>query len=224
VNENIITVNINRLGTEITVLCVYAPSNDKVDLEKVQFYEKLNETLGNIGTTREIILLGDFNGHTGKKVNNQVVGPYGESRINDNGERLIDLCESHNLRIVNGYFKHKMIHKFTWEQHTRNLKSIIDYIIVKQKSKFQIHDVRVQRGINCGSDHYVVRAKVYLPIQGKTNNMDKQEENQEKFMYSKYNLDSFQHESTVYLYKKRLDEKLTAKEESDLTEIYENII
>ena len=125
---------------------------------------------------------------------------------------------------MNGYFKHKMIHKFTWEQHTRNLKSIIDYIIVKQKSKFQIPDVRVQRGINCGSDHYVVRAKVYLPIQGKTNNVDKQEGNQEKFMYPKYNLNNFQHESTVYLYKKRLDEKLTAKEESDFTEIYENII
>ena len=43
-------------------------------------------------------------------------------------------------------------------------------------------------------------------------------------MYLKYNLDSFQHESTQYLYKKRLDEKLTVKEESDLTEIYGNII
>ena len=64
------------------------------------------------------------------------LGPYGETRINDNEERLIDLCESHNLRITNGYFKHKMIHKYTWEQHTQNLKSIIDYIIVKQKSKF----------------------------------------------------------------------------------------
>jgi len=30
--------------------------------------------------------------------------------------------------------------------------------------------------------------------------------------------------STQYLYKKRLDEKLTANEESDLTEIYGNII
>jgi hypothetical protein len=71
--------------------------------------------------------------------------------------------------------------------------------------------VRVQRGINCWLNHYVVRAKVYLPIQGKTNNMHKQEGNQEKFMYPKYNFDSFQHESTVYLYKKRLDEKLTEK-------------
>ena len=117
VNENM-TVNINHLGIKMTALCVYAPSNDKVDFEKDQFYEKLNETLINIGTIREIILLGDFNGHTGTKVNNQVVGPYGERRINDNGERLIDLCESHNLRITNGYFKHKMIHKYTWEQHT----------------------------------------------------------------------------------------------------------
>ena len=112
-NKNIITVNINHLGTKITVLCVYAPSNDKVNLEKVQFYEKLNETIINICTTREIILLGDFNGHTGIKVNNQIIGLYGETRINDNGEGLIDLYESHSLRITNGYFKHKMIHKYT---------------------------------------------------------------------------------------------------------------
>ena len=57
VNENI-TVYINHLGTKITVFCVYAPSNDKTNLEKDQFYEKLNETLVNIGTTREIIFLG----------------------------------------------------------------------------------------------------------------------------------------------------------------------
>jgi len=113
----------------------------------------MNETLINIGTTREIILLGGFNGHTGTKVNNQVVGPYGERRINCHGERVIDVCESHNLKITNVYFKHKMIHKYTWEQNTRKMKSIMEYIIVKQKSKFQIHDVRVQRGINCGSDH-----------------------------------------------------------------------
>ena len=112
-NENIITANIKHLGFKITILCAYAPSNDKADLEKDQFYEKLNETLINIGTTREVILLGDFNGRTGTKLDNQIVGPYGETRINDNGERLIDLCESHNLRIMNGYFKHKMIHKYT---------------------------------------------------------------------------------------------------------------
>ena len=121
--------------------------------------------------------MGDFNGQTGTKVNNQVVGPCGETRINDFWECFIDLCESHNLRITNGYFRHKLMHKYTWEQHTRKLKPIIDYIIVKQKSEFEIHDVRVQRGINCGSDHYVVRAKAYQPIRGRTSNTDKHDEN-----------------------------------------------
>jgi hypothetical protein len=147
VNEIIITVNnINQLGTKITVICVFAPSDEKVNLEEVTFYDKLNETLVNIGTTREIILLGDFNDHTGTIVNNQVVGQYGDTRINDIEEGLIHLCESHNLKITDGSFKHKMIHKYMWEQNTRNFKSIIDYIIVKQKSKFQILDVRVQGG------------------------------------------------------------------------------
>jgi hypothetical protein len=50
------------------------------------------------------------------------------------------------------------------------------------------------------------------------------QKNYEKFMYLKYNLDSFEHEGTRSLYKKRLDEKLTAKEEFDLTEIYGNVI
>ena len=40
-------------------------------------------------------------------------------------------------------------------------------------------------------------------------------------MYLKCNLDSFQRESSQYLYKERVDEKLTEKEEF---EIYGNII
>ena len=46
------------MGTKITVLCVYAPSNDKANLEKDRFYEEVNGTLVNIGRTREIILWG----------------------------------------------------------------------------------------------------------------------------------------------------------------------
>jgi hypothetical protein len=37
----------------------------------------------------------------------------------------------------------KNIHKYTWEQHTKDLKTIIDYIITKQDLKLKIQDVRV---------------------------------------------------------------------------------
>ena len=64
---------------------------------------------------------------------------------------------------------------------------------------------------------------MYLPIRGRTSNTDKHDESYEKFTYLKYNMDSFQHESSQYLYKRRLDEKLTAKEEFDLSEFTETL-
>jgi len=47
----------------------------------------------------------------------------------------------------------KNIHKYTSEQHTKNLKTIIDYIITKQNLKLKIQDVRAYRVPNCGTDH-----------------------------------------------------------------------
>lgn len=50
------------------------------------------------------------------------------------------------------YFQHKEIHKFTWVQYTRQMKSIIDYVLVRQKTKMQVAEVRAHRGPNCSSD------------------------------------------------------------------------
>jgi hypothetical protein len=63
-----------------------------------------------------------------------------------------------------------------------------------------------------------------LLIRGRTCKTDKHDENHEKFTYLKYKLDSFRYDSTQYLYKRRLDEKLTAKEEFGFSEIYGNLI
>lgn len=52
-----------------------------------------------IGTNREIILMGDLNNRVGKKSKDEVVGPHGEDRINDNGERLIELCNNNEMKI-----------------------------------------------------------------------------------------------------------------------------
>ena len=38
-------------------------------------------------------MAGDFSSRTGKQINNQVVGPFGEEIINDNGDKFIDVCE-----------------------------------------------------------------------------------------------------------------------------------
>ena len=42
-----------------------------------------------------------------KKNNNLVVGPFGEEIINDNGAKLIDICEQNSLKILNGFLNTK---------------------------------------------------------------------------------------------------------------------
>lgn len=114
------------------------------------------------GSTREVIMLGDFNSCTDRKTDDQVVSPFGENCTNDNGIHLMDLCKQNDLKITNGLYKHKWIHKYTWKQQTRQLKTIID-LIIKQKTHIQVYDVRVQRGATCGSDHYLLRGRMYIP-------------------------------------------------------------
>jgi hypothetical protein len=72
-------------------------------LVKEDFLGKLNEVIVEIGNTREILIAGDFNSRTGRKINNFVVGPFGEEVINNNGDKLIDACEKNSLKIWNGY-------------------------------------------------------------------------------------------------------------------------
>ena len=45
-----------------------------------------------------------MNGRTGRKTGDTVVGNFGEGVVNDNGERLIELCTQTSLNIRNGFF------------------------------------------------------------------------------------------------------------------------
>jgi hypothetical protein len=67
--------------------------------------------------------MGDMNGKTGRKIGDTVVGNFGEDMVNGNGERLIQLCTQTSLKIWNGFFNHKNIHKYTWEQHAKKLEN-----------------------------------------------------------------------------------------------------
>lgn len=79
--------------------------------------------------------MGDLKGTPRNKINNLRVGKYGEAIINNNGERFIDLYTQNNLRIMNEFFLHKNIHRYTWQQNTRQVRSVIDYTIVRQNTR-----------------------------------------------------------------------------------------
>lgn len=44
---------------------------------------------------------------------------------------LIQIWEIYEMKNANGFFGYKNIHDFTWNPDTRNLRSKIDYVIIK---------------------------------------------------------------------------------------------
>ena len=103
IDERIITVNINTLKTRFTIIGVYGPNEDEPVVNKEFFYETLQRVITEFGNNRELVLIGDFNARTGRSSNSLIIGRFGEEESNDNGARLIDLCEQNNLKIANGF-------------------------------------------------------------------------------------------------------------------------
>ena len=68
-------------------------------------------------------------------------------------------------------FNHKIIHKYTWGQHTNNLKTNIDNIIRKQYLKLKMQDVRAYGGIKFGTDHKLIIAKILKRVQTCNNSL-----------------------------------------------------
>ena len=62
--------------------------------------------------------MGDLNGRVGNNYQEAMgcMGRFaGERTINDNGQRIIDLCVANELLITNSLLNHKRIHQFTFE-------------------------------------------------------------------------------------------------------------
>jgi len=103
-----------------------------------------------------IILAGDFNGRVGNQPIPEHIGPYGEQIMSRNGVTSSDFCALNKLKKYkkkNLFYRHKDIHKFTWE--ARGNKSIIDYIITDDRLVSNIEDKRSE----IDSDHKLVESK-----------------------------------------------------------------
>lgn len=218
IDERIITLELVLSGQDIVVIGVYSPTDDASLQEKDEFTDKLTQVVDNIGNGKEIVMMGDFNGRVGCRRDHDVVGQYGEDVLNDNGSRLIELCDQFSLKILNGYFQHKRVHRYTWTQPTKGQKSIIDYVITKQMSRAQVTDVRVHRGANCGSDHFLLRAIMQFKFYHR--HICTSQQQAKKIQCPKYNLNGFLNDSTVFLYKMRLAEMMRNVKDGNAEDCY----
>ena len=102
-----------------------------------------------------------------------VIGKHGERVKNDNGSRLLRFSAENEFSIMNTHFEHKEIHKFTWKCPGRQLRSIIDYFLVRSDLRKDVNDVRVVRGAEIGSDHHLVLMKMKVRGRKQTKKTEK---------------------------------------------------
>ena len=102
-NDRIMTLRLpltnNRYATFISV---YAPTMTNSPEVKSSFYENLKSVILNVSKDDKLILLGDLNARVGMDYETwNPLGHYGVGKMNENGMRLLQLCNELDLVIGN---------------------------------------------------------------------------------------------------------------------------
>ena len=127
-SERLLTLRLNSATGPVTLFSVYAPTLSATPDTKDMFYENLASIIRNIPSKEQVVVLGDFNARVGADHDSwpSCLGQFGVGKMNENGQRLLELCASHYLRITNSFFHTKPQHKVLWRHpHSKRWHQLI---------------------------------------------------------------------------------------------------
>ena len=146
----------------LTIINIHAPKEDKEEEIKEQFYEELQRIQDRVPKHDITIIMGDMNAKLGKEeVFSQVIGRHSlHNSANENGEMVVYYAINNDMFVISTNFQHKKIHIGTWTSPDHQTVNQIDHVMVSKRKMKMIHDVRVKRGYNCDSDHFLVQVTI----------------------------------------------------------------
>ena len=168
VSERILYARFKSVHGALSVIMCYAPTNEKDDATKDEFYSLLQEQIDLIPRHDLLMCMGDFNAQVGN-INDGfegVMGRHGLGTMNDNGLRLASFCAANELVVGGTLFEQLDIHKYTWTSPNGLFRSQIDHICINRIYSTSLNNVRVSRGADIGSDHELVISTIGLKLRG----------------------------------------------------------
>ncbi len=108
----ILSIRLSTSSGPVNILSIYTPTLCSSGETKDTFYEELETTIKEIPTTEHLFLLRDFNAQIEANHNSwpHCIAHFGLSKLNENGQRLLELCSHHDLCISNTFFSTKPCH------------------------------------------------------------------------------------------------------------------
>ena len=143
-----------------TLIQAYAPTADSEEEEIEQFYAEVGEAITRAPRGDVLYILGDFNAKIGAGMVTDIVGKYGLGERNEAGNRLIQFCQEHRMRVTNTWFEQPRRRLYTWTSPGGQYRNQIDYILCQQRWKSSVHAVKTFPGADCGTDHELLGAKI----------------------------------------------------------------
>ena len=146
---------IRGLYFNYNLICVHAPTEEKDDDEKDNFYEDLDQMYEQCPKRDVKIIIGDLNAKIGQEeICGLIAGKYSLHTLSsDNGTRLINFAYSKNMVVASTLFNLKDIHKMTWRSSDGQSFNQVDHLLIDARYASNVIDVRTLRGANIDSDH-----------------------------------------------------------------------
>ena len=121
------------------------------------FFEEVEAASGKATSSESLVLFqSDFNVGIDNATWKGVIGQHGDPDINKNGRCLLQLCTTNGLCIMNSFFQHKRIYKYTWYGDSLRQRSLIDFCIVSADWSSTVSNCRVKRAVELSTDHHLI--------------------------------------------------------------------
>lgn len=162
--ERILSLHLTTSSGPTHILSVYAPTLCSTAEAKDAFYEELETRIRAIPANDNLFLLGDFNARIGAAHTSwpRCIGHFGVGKLNENGQRLLELCSFYDLAITNTFYQTKPHHRVSWRHPRSKHWHQLDLIITRRSMLNHVLLTRSYHSADCDTDHSLVCSKVRL--------------------------------------------------------------
>jgi exonuclease III len=93
INDRMCRIRLKGRVRNITIISIHAPTEEKEEFHKEDFYDKLNRICNNIQKYDQLIIMGDFNAKIGKvDYLKQVAGNHTLHNTSNENGNLLTIC------------------------------------------------------------------------------------------------------------------------------------
>jgi len=162
--ERILSLRLSTATGNLTLISAYAPTLCSDNEDKDRFYDELSGLTSTIPASEGIVILGDFNARVGADHEswNPTIGKFGIGLINDNGQRLLEMCAYHQLCITNTFFCNKPHRRVSWRHPRSGRWHQLDLIVTRKAQLNSVLNTRSYHSADCNTDHSLVCSTLHL--------------------------------------------------------------